>query len=135
MDDLAAFLKSKEAVSAADRGYNYICDWVSQNASRLCGDAETGDVYGKIPKDPDEDTGWVYIIRSVFNKVCSDAGISAPALLSHLRSRELIQPRGKGFTKTKRINGVPTDCVIMKLPSESELDRDVQLKIDKECPF
>ena len=107
--EIAEFLKSKEAVSAAQRGYAYMCDWVAQNANKLRGEAETGDVYGLI-EEP-----WVYIIRSVFNRVCSDAGISAPALLSHLKSRGLLQVRGRAMTKNKRINGVPTECVVLRM--------------------
>jgi len=107
--DIVEFLKSKEAVGAAQRGHAYMCDWVAQNANKLHGTAEIGDVYGLIEDE------WVYIIRSVFNKVCTDAGISAQALLSHLKSRGLIQTRGRAMTKAKRINGVPTECVVMRL--------------------
>lgn len=117
--DMAEFLKSKEAVSAADRGYHYMCDWVSQNANRLHGADTSMDVYGLIVKEG-EDVGWVYIIRSVWDKSCADAQISARALLGHLRTTGLIQTRGKGFTKTKRINGVSTDCVVMKLPDNDD---------------
>ena len=109
MDEISEFLKSKEAVSAADRGYAYVCDWVAQNANKLHGSAESGDVYGLI-EEP-----WVYIIRNVFNSVCKEAGISAQALLSHLKSRGLIQTRGRAMTKNKRINGVPTECVMMRI--------------------
>lgn len=109
VDEISEFLKSKEAVSAADRGYAYVCDWVAQNANKLHGTAESGDVYGLI-EEP-----WVYIIRNVFNNVCKEAGISSQALLSHLKSRGLIQTRGRAMTKNKRINGVPTECVMMRI--------------------
>lgn len=99
-----------------------MCDWVAQNASKLRGEAETGDVYGLI-EEP-----WVYIIRSVFNRVCSDAGISAPALLSHLKARGLIQTRGKAMTKCKRINGVQTECVVMRMLSDFD-DPDDELPL------
>lgn len=118
VSDMAEFLKSKEAVSAADRGYHYMCDWVSQNANKLRGSADNSDVFGYLPTEG-EDKGWAYIIRSVWNKACADEQISARALLSHLRTQGLIQTRGKGFTKTKRINSVSTECVVMKLPSEN----------------
>lgn len=121
--DMAEFLKSKEAVSAADRGYHYMCDWVTQNANKLRGSSSDTDTYGQIiTSADDEDCGWVYIIRSVFNKVCTDGQISPRALLGHLRTRGLIQTRGKGFTKTKRINGVATECVVMKLPENDDYE-------------
>lgn len=119
VEDMAEFLKSKEAVSAADRGYHYMCDWVTQNASRLKGSSDSSDVYGFLP-DEGEDKGWAYIIRSVFNKACEAEEINARALLSHLRSEGLIKTRGKAMTMSKRINGVRTECVVMKLPDEDE---------------
>ena len=136
VSDMAEFLKSREAVSAADRGYRYMCDWVSQNANRLRGSADSTDVYGLIVAEGD-DKGWVYIIRSVWNKACADAQISARALLSHLRTQRLLQTKGKGYTKSKRINGVPTDCVVMKLPGFSmENDfEDVEITSDNDLPF
>ena len=118
VEEISEFLKSKEAVSAADRGYAYMCDWVAQNANKLKGATETGDVYGLI------DEPWVYIIRSTFNRTCQEAGISAPALLSHLKSRGLLQTRGRKMTMAKRINGVPTECVTMKLCDDCELQCD-----------
>ena len=116
--DMTEFLKSRETVSAADRGYNYMCDWVSQNANKLCGKSDVGDVYGDIGEG--EDYGWVYVVRSVWNKVCQEASISAPALLSHLNSRGLLKTRGRAMTKNKRINGIPTECVVMKLKGDTE---------------
>ena len=117
--DMSNFLKSKETVSAADRGYQTICDWVSQNGNKFCGESEAMEVYGDMPKEPlTADYGYVYIVRSVFNNVCSDNKISAPALLSHLRSRHLIKTNEKGYTKAKRINGIPTNCIVMKLNEE-----------------
>lgn len=115
--DISEFLKSKEAVSASERGYHYMCDWVAQNANKLRGTADNSDVYGLIADADSGDKGWVYIIRSAWNKACAESQISAIALLSHLRSKRLVQvpSRGKGYTKPKRINGIPTECVVMKL--------------------
>lgn len=126
VDEIAEFLKTKEAVSAAERGYSYMCDWVAQNANKLRGSADNSDVYGQL------DEPWVYIIRSVWNRVCSDAGISAPALLSHLKSRGLIQTRGRAMTKNKRINGVSTECVVMRLRPD---DADEIGDFDDELPL
>lgn len=131
VNDMAEFLKSKEAVSAADRGYQYMCDWVSQNANKFRGSSENTDVYGLIV-DEGVDVGWVYINRSVFNKACADAQINARALLGNLRTRGLVQTKDKGFTKSKRINGVRTDCVVMKLPTdETDITPDDDLPFDE----
>ena len=113
-------MKSKEAVSAAERGYHYMCDWVAQNANKLRGSADNTEVYGLIPDAYDMDSGWVYIVRSAWNMTCTEQQISAAALLSHLRSKGLIQTRGRALTKCKAINGIKTECVVMKLRDFSE---------------
>lgn len=115
--DIAEFLKSKAAASMAERGYNYMCDWVSLNADRLQGHPVNGVVYGLIEQeDPPMGPSWAYIIRAVWNSACQEAGINSVALLSHLKSRELIQYRGRKYTVARRINKVPAECVAMKLP-------------------
>jgi len=111
------------------QGYNYMCDWVSLNADRLQGHPVNGVVYGLIEEDRSTLTTWAYIIRSVWNSACQEAGINSVALLSHLKSRELIKYRGRKYTVAKRINKIPSECVAMKLPSETfeELDDDEQI--------
>jgi hypothetical protein len=120
--EVSEFLKSKASVSAADRGYEYMLDWVSRNANKLRGMSENnGDVWGMIG-DSGDDKGWVYINRSVFNQACAEATISSQALLSHLRTRGLIQTRGRAFTTSKRINGVRTECVKLMLRDDDDAD-------------
>lgn len=110
--ELSEFLKTREAVSLADRGYELICDWVAVNASKMRGQAETGDCYGLV------ENGMAYIIRSVFNRVCQENAINPKALLSHLRTRNLIEVGAKGYTKTKYMGGGQSpNCVCLRLPT------------------
>ncbi len=114
--ELAEFLKSKEAISAADRGYDYICDWVAMNANKFRPDSEIGDIYGVLGSVETADAGYAYIIRSVFNKACADMGISHRALLSQLRTKGLIETRGRAFTVDKRLSKeVRAECVKLNL--------------------
>ena len=115
IEEISEFLKTQASVSASERGYEFMCDWVSQHANKLGGYSKDTDVYGSFGVGSEE--GWVYIIRSVWNKVCGENGYSAKALLSHLKSKELLQTRegSKAYTKCKRINKVATECVVMKL--------------------
>ena len=108
------FLQSKAAVSAGQRGYRYMCDWVSQNANRLREGNDTGDIYGLIEGD------WAFIIRSVFQKAVEDAGFSSAALISYLKQNGLIQTRGRNNTRGKRINGVLTECVVLHIAPEED---------------
>ena len=77
--EIKEFLQSKAAVSANDRGYRYMCEWVSQNANKLCGSSDMGDVWGLI------DGGRAYIISSVFHRAAEEAGYNAPALLIYMK--------------------------------------------------
>ena len=112
--DIRDFLASKEAVSAGNRAYNWLCDWVSSNANHFITDqnAAQGEIYGVLEGD------MAYIIRGVFDRVIQEAGFSASATLSYLRNNRLIEVRpgkGKGYTKTKRIGGTTPQCIWLRL--------------------
>ncbi|MGN0613722.1 MAG: DUF927 domain-containing protein [Porcipelethomonas sp.] len=111
VSQISDFLKSKASVSAGERGYSYMCDWVAMNSNRFKSSNENSDVYGLIQED------WAYINGAVFRKAAKDAGFDDRALLSWLKTNGLILTRGRRFTRGKRINGVNVECVVMKLPS------------------
>ena len=117
IEQISEFLASKAAVSAGDRGYKYLCDWVTQNSNKLCGRSENPniDVLGAL------EPGRAYIIRSVFERILQDAGYSTAAMISYLKQESLIETRGRANTKGKRINGIPTECFFLRLPTV-ELD-------------
>lgn len=113
------FLKTKSSVSAGERGYSYMCDWVAMNTNRFKSEENnSGECYGVI------DGEWAYINNSVFRKAVKDAGFDDRALLSWLKTNGLIQTRGRNMTRGKRINNVNTECVVMKLHDSdySEID-------------
>lgn len=117
---ISEFLASKAAVSAGDRGYKFLCDWVTQNSNKLCTRSESPaqEVLGSL------ENGRAYIIRSVFERILQDAGHSTAAIVSYLRSENLIETRGKHNTKGKRINGIPTECFCLVLPAVDMEDED-----------
>lgn len=110
VEQISEFLASKAAVSAGERAYKYLCDWVTQNSNKLIGKSETMDVLGALEKYR------AYIIRSVFERVLQDAGYSVGATVSWLKQKCLIETRGRNNTKARRINGVPTECFCLILP-------------------
>ena len=125
IEQVSEFLASKAAVSAGDRGYKYLCDWVTQNSNKLCGRSENSniEVLGAL------EDGRAYIIRSVFERILQDAGYSTAAMISYLKQSNLIETRGRANTKGKRINGIPTECFCLRLPSvelDDEADPDEQ---------
>ena len=121
--DISKYLASKSEVSLGERGYKYMCDWVSINANRFINancnynDKESGDIYGVL------DDKRVYVIASAFRKAAEDAGYNSSALLSYLKEHNLIETRGRRNTRGKRIRGTLTECVSMLLPSEDDEDK------------
>lgn len=115
-DEIASFLQTKSSVSAGERGYQYMCDWVAMNANKFAADNVNGDVYGLL------ENGWAFINSSVFRSAAQDAGYDSRALLSWLKTHGLILTRGKRMTRGKRIHGVNTECVVMKIHGDSEDD-------------
>ncbi len=115
--EMSDFLKSAEDVSASERGYRYMCDWVAMNYNHF-GENENTEIYGAL----DPEAGYAYIIRAVFDRACADKGVNAKALLSHLKTKKKIALRrdGKGFTVSKRIRSEmpPVDCIAMKIRRE-----------------
>lgn len=120
VDQISEFLASKAAVSAGDRGYKFLCDWVTQNSNKLCtrSDNPNQEVLGAL------DDQHAYIIRSVFEKILQDAGYSTAAMVSYLKQARLIETRGRNNTRGKRINGIPTECFCLILPSVDLDDED-----------
>ena len=70
IEQISEFLASRAAVSAGDRGYQYLCDWVTQHSNQLIGRSDTIEVLGAL------DGNRAYIIREVFNRILQDAGYS-----------------------------------------------------------
>ena len=95
-----------------------MCDWVAQNANKLRAGVENGDIYGLVENDV------AYIIKKVFCEAAEKGGFSVAALLSFLKQRGLIIPRGRNLTRGKRIGGVLTECVAMYLTLPEDMDEE-----------
>lgn len=111
VEDIRTFLASREAVSAGRRAYDWLCDWVASNVNRFVG-GETppaGEVYGVL------EPGTAFINRSIFNKIVQEAGFSASATISYLKTNNLIETRGRKSTRCKRIQGLQTECIALRL--------------------
>lgn len=115
-EEIKSFLQSKAAVSVHERAYQYLCEFVVQNRNRFCGKSQDNEVWGNLPEGEEE----VWIVRREFDRICSDAGFHPKAFLSWLRDRGKIEVPSKGFEKTKRINGIPCHCVILRLLDETD---------------
>lgn len=109
-DDIAPFLKTKDEVNVNARGYEYICEQVAANQFRFIRDEHPTELWGALDGD-----SAVYIIKSVFARMCHDGGYNPSSLLSWLDDRQLIERNGKNMTVPKRIDNVLTRCVHLTL--------------------
>lgn len=122
--ELGEFLKEKAAVSASERGYEYICGWIAANERQFADSVEHGEHFG-VFKD-----GYAVINRTIWERVCQDAGISSKALLSHLKTKGLLLTGGRGYTKNWRVDKhVPVPCVWLRLPGEERDSWDDELPL------
>lgn len=113
--EIGEFLRTRASVSAHERGFQYLCEAVSQNINRFIRpQAEPPvDIWGRVDGD---DT--VVIIRKVYDSVCAEGGFNPQALLSWLAQNGHIRSTPPHLTRVVRINGIPTRCVVLRLPRD-----------------
>lgn len=139
--DVAAMveqLKDRDDVSEYSRAY----DWITSELAVHCNnfiDAEkdpdylgvAGELWGKIEKN------YVYIYKSVFDKLCERGNISPRGFLSWAKAHDLIQTQGgKHLTKVARIGkNTGQRCVCLKVEEEDEDFLEADDADLKELPF
>lgn len=116
VEEISEYLKTKKSVSAGERGYQYICSWVAANRNRFDLIDNTQEIYGVVS----EEDNIAYIIRSKFAKAVQEQGFDERALLSWLKSKDLILVRGRRNTRGKRIKGVNVECIALRLPQADD---------------
>lgn len=112
-EDIARFLSSSEEVDVAERAYQFICDIVAENVTNFHSDARVS--WGRF------DGPYVYINRSVLDRLLTDAGYDLGAALSKWEYKGyIVRYNGKALRHMKRINGVPTSCIKLLLPPDED---------------
>jgi uncharacterized protein (DUF927 family) len=123
VSDISKFLKDKSEVSAGQRAYNFLCDWVAVNASRFQTSDNNGEFWGKV----DEYNNKAYIISTVFRKALTDNGFDERAVTSWLRANHLIEPDKNGKnTKYTSVDGRYARFVIMQLADVNNAEFDIE---------
>lgn len=126
-DEISEFLASKAVVSAGERGYQWLLDWVTQNQSKFYTtnkeEVVFSDLYGEITLDE------IYIISSVFDKAVSEAGFSSTALKSWMKQSGKLRVGKKGMTVDRRIAKVfRNQCVCVLIPpDEDDLNDELEI--------
>lgn len=118
VDEIAPFLKTNEEVSVNARGYEYVCQQIVANQFHFRQNDKPTELWGELDGDRA-----VYIINSVFVRMCEDGSFPVKPLLSWLGDRNLIRRDSSGRnTVLKRIGGVVTRCVHLTLDSPETCD-------------
>jgi hypothetical protein len=110
--DIEPFLTSKLDVSANDRAYDWLVDFVAINQGKFC-NPDSPEIWGAVDGDV------AYIIKSVFDEKMLDAGYNPTAFISWAARHGKIERGQERLTKTKRIKGFsnPVRCVWLMLPA------------------
>ena len=116
--EIAQFLATKDEVNVGKRGYEYICDWVAQNANkmRVHPDGDYNDVYGVI------EGGTAYIISSIFDKICRNEGYDPKPVKVWMKKNGKLKLQendaSRRYTVQKKVNGLSkVRCVAVIMDS------------------
>lgn len=117
IDDIKPFLATKTDVSQSKRAYEYIMDVVTMNANHFIPTQnENVEIWGAI------DTEYVYVISSKFKSLMIEAGFNPVAVLSWLKTNNLIEFEHDRKDKVKKINKISRRCIWLKLDNVTDLE-------------
>ena len=119
IDNLLPLLQTHQDVDVGRRAYDYICDTVSANSAKFNPTLENVEHWGVLKPG----SGEVSIVRSVFEKICLDGGYSSKAILNWMIRKDIVRASKKKDgklepTRTVKIFGTATRCVVMKMPED-----------------
>ena len=116
-EDILPYLTTQRDADTNRRAYDWLCDWVASNPARFTPDG-SGQYSGECWGCTEEDGGKTFIIKSVFDRVMTDAGFSSASFLSWANKAQLIERTGKHMTKLKRLvkGQTPARCVCLMMP-------------------
>lgn len=129
VDDITGFLKDKSEVSAGQRAYNFLCDYIAMNQARfLKPDENNGEIWGKITEDK------VWINASKLTKCLSDEGYSKTATISWMDSNGLLEYNKSSSDRHKTVKtsvyGIRSHYYILRLPVEDRADEFVGEEVE-----
>lgn len=113
-DEIAPFLQTKAAVSAHERSYEQLCEYVIQNRHRFKESNNYDAVWGKF----NEAETMAYVVKREYDRICADEGFNGKALLSWMTRNGKAERSRDKLTKKARINGQPVEAVALNLPQE-----------------
>lgn len=121
VEDMTKIMTKKEDVNINKRAADFIQELVSRNPNHFKPNdfgTYSGEVWGKIGD------GYVYIIKSVFDREMSNAGYNSTAFLAWAKRQGYLQTDNGKRTKKARVGGAMTNCVcvLAEIPDGTEHD-------------
>lgn len=117
VEEVKPYLITREEADINERCYQWLIGFIGANPRRFdAEDQNNGELWGKIEDD------YVYIIKSVFERVLKTEGFSAGAFLTWAKRKDLLRcetygsgNRNNRMTCRKQFNKVATVCVGIRL--------------------
>jgi hypothetical protein len=130
-EDIEPFLSTRNQVDQNGRCLEFIYDYVAVNQYRFVPSSNgeyIGEVWGKV------EDGYIFIIKTIFDKAVNDAGYNSTAFLSWAKQRGLIETSKGRNSVLRRVQGNPCRCVALISQELSETPVDDNT-IDEDLPF
>ena len=137
VDEIAEWLTKKEDVEANQRALEYVYEIVARNPSHFDKDNGKTELWGEI----DDVEGYIYIVKSVFDRELSNGGFNATSFLSWAKRQDLLKsdPVGKDGksrrTLKRRIGGTAVNTVCIKNRTDDGREVGTSGDDDFELPF
>lgn len=121
VEELSAIMAKKDEVDLNRRTLEYIYEMIVRQQSRFVPDKYgeyAGEIWGKL------DGGYIYIIKSVFDRELSAAGYHPNSFTSWANRRGLLRTNGKHLTVPVRFSDNMVRCVVIKQEAEEAEEDD-----------
>ena len=122
ISDLKPYLASKAQVNQNQRCLDFIYDFVAVNGNKFKRNADCefqNEIWGSVGD------GYIYIIKSIFDKILRDNGYNSTAFLSWAKMGNLLKTESGHNTVRKRLQGNQCRCVAILVQTDSVADDDL----------
>lgn len=137
LEQVAGVLSSKDFVSEDKRCYDYLIDQLVIHNDKFVPVEEKGVTAYKSECWGCVDGDYLVIIKSVFDRLCSEHNFSGKRFLNWGHANGAILPDNAGkSTKLKKFDGKPYRCVFIHLPTDTEDPEEPKIVDDNQgIPF
>lgn len=115
VDEVMPYLISKAEADVNARCYQWLLGTIGSNQNRFVMEDNHGELWGIV------DDGYIYIIRTIFDRLLNDEGFSNSAFLTWAKRKGLLRTeRTDSMTFRRKLGGQRVQCIALALPPETE---------------